>query len=250
MKKQRSLSGFPQTSISGSPLRPGPPAGPSTPRLSTAWRPSATPLRQMPNRPDGDSAFPALLRRSPIPPGLKARASSEESGENGQGCSSHHSLWCSTKWGVSRSVARVVSSGFPLVECADRVETSRRWLHVGGRSGILTHGHTSVCGEEPGKELSCEFHAPCPGRGEAVGHLGYRFEGAHPHGERPVCRRGRHPERLRQIPPGTPAGQYVHGRPVPTDRQEPAAATDRHPCRDIMPQLVSRDSRSSPFADS
>jgi hypothetical protein len=43
--------------------------------------------------------------------------------EIGQGSSSHHSLWCSTKWGVSRSVARVVGLGFPLVECAGRVET-------------------------------------------------------------------------------------------------------------------------------
>jgi hypothetical protein len=33
--------------------------------------------------------------------------------------------------------------GLPLVECGDRVETSRRWLRVGGQSGILTHGHTS-----------------------------------------------------------------------------------------------------------
>jgi hypothetical protein len=33
--------------------------------------------------------------------------------------------------------------GFPLVECAGRAETSRRWLRVGGQSGILTHGHTS-----------------------------------------------------------------------------------------------------------
>ncbi len=70
--KYESHSGSPVTFTPGWPLRPSRPAGPSTPRLCTAWRTSA-PLRRQTTRRPRDVPFAALLRRSLILPRPEGR---------------------------------------------------------------------------------------------------------------------------------------------------------------------------------